>query len=382
MKIMIVAARRTVPTLLLLALARVVAAGEAPEELVPKAPCANQTCHADLAKNKHVHGPIAVGECAACHVWKDNRHDFTLAHDDAKLCTSCHDDVIPDQKKAKKKHTVHEPVGEDCTTCHSPHGGPDRAFLSLPVIQLCEACHDEPVAQAKAETSVSKHSAVLEGKACLTCHKPHESEFGGLLAAASMDVCLTCHDKTIQMGDRVLPNTKQDIAAKKFAHGPVEDKECDACHTAHGSPRAALLSEDYPATFYAPYGQKAYALCFACHEEALARDAQTGDLTEFRNGTLNLHYLHVNKKVKGRTCRACHATHASDQPAQIRTSVPFGRSGWSIPIRFQKTDSGGSCASGCHLPRTYDREKPVDYRAGQESVKEPAAPAGGNAAGE
>jgi predicted CXXCH cytochrome family protein len=63
----------------------------------------------------------------------------------------------------------------------------------------------------------------------------------------------------------------------------------------------------------------------------------------------------VNKAVKGRTCRACHETHASNFPKHIREAVPFGS--WDLPVNFEKTESGGSCAPGCHKEKKYDRAK-------------------------
>ena len=86
---------------------------------------------------------------------------------------------------------------------------------------------------------------------------------------------------------------------------------------------------------------------------------ETTDLTDFRNGKTNMHYLHVNKAERGRTCRACHETHGSDLPKHIRESIPYGK--WDLPIRFTKTETGGSCSPGCHLPKPYDRINPVDY---------------------
>jgi hypothetical protein len=38
---------------------------------------------------------------------------------------------------------------------------------------------------------------------------------------------------------------------------------------------------------------------------------------------------------------------------------------WELPVGFTKTATGGNCKSGCHLPKDYDREKPVDYPAPQ-----------------
>jgi predicted CXXCH cytochrome family protein len=355
-------------------LARAATAGEeAPKVLDTKAPCANKTCHADFAKKKHVHGPIAVGECKACHVWKDNKHEFTIAREGSKLCISCHDDIlIEEEKKGKekeegegedaeeKKLVVHEPVKEDCANCHDPHGANTKALLTAPVLELCETCHDETFAKAKAKTTGSTHSIILKGKACLSCHAVHTSGFEKLLASTANDMCLGCHDKEQKAGDRVIPSTKAEMA-KKTLHGPLEDEGCVMCHDAHGSKHITMLKFAYPERFYAPFSANAYELCFQCHDEALAAAAQTEDETEFRNGKLNLHHLHVNKKVKGRTCRACHATHASDRPAQLRESIPFGRMSWKLPIGFEKAETGGSCASGCHALRAYDRRTPVKY---------------------
>ncbi|MFC1781938.1 hypothetical protein ACFLZ8_06730, partial [Planctomycetota bacterium] len=100
-------------------------------------------------------------------------------------------------------------------------------------------------------------------------------------------------------------------------------------------------------------------LCFGCHEKTLVQTSTTEDLTDFRNGNQNMHFLHVNKESRGRTCRACHQTHASNQLKHIRESVPYG--GWDLPINFSKTDTGGLCRPGCHMPKAYDRQTPVDY---------------------
>jgi predicted CXXCH cytochrome family protein len=350
---------------LLLALAlllNVAHAVEEPDTLDPKAPCANATCHADFAKKEYVHGPIAVGECKACHTWKDNQHDFSLPREGAKLCTACHDDLVFGEGKEgeeKDDQVVHEPVAEDCVTCHNPHAAEHKGLLVMPQLELCEICHDETTARARDEEMRSRHSVVLKGKACIACHAPHVSSHEGLLAAEPRATCLSCHDKPIETKSGTLESLKAALA-RDDVHSPVEDEDCSICHTAHGSKQVALLAHPYPPDFYAPYKEGAYALCFECHFEDLITAKTTEDATEFRNGTRNLHALHIDKPRKGRTCRVCHTAHASDQPAQIRTSIPFGSIGWEIPIGFAKTDTGGSCKSGCHEPRRYDREKQID----------------------
>ena len=88
---------------------------------------------------------IAAGECKVCHKWKDNKHDFTLADEGPKLCTGCHEEmIVPKPKEGEeKKLTVHEPITEDCTSCHTPHSADTKALLSMPLLEMCEACHDE-----------------------------------------------------------------------------------------------------------------------------------------------------------------------------------------------------------------------------------------------
>ena len=113
----------------------------------------------------------------------------------------------------------------------------------------------------------------------------------------------------------------------------------------------------------AAFDEKAYALCFECHEAAAFTDEETDSTTAFRNGQRNLHYLHVNRAVKGRTCRACHDPHASKNEKHIVESVPFGK--WRIPIKFESTSTGGSCQPGCHRPERYDREQPPPTSAAQ-----------------
>ena len=63
-----------------------------------------------------------------------------------------------------------------------------------------------------------------------------------------------------------------------------------------------VLKKPFPATFYMPYKTENYALCFDCHNKDIALNQFTTKLTDFRNGDLNLHYLHVNKDPKGRSC--------------------------------------------------------------------------------
>ena len=89
----------------------------------------------------------------------------------------------------------------------------------------------------------------------------------------------------------------------------------------------------------------------------MLKDAQTTTLTNFRDGSRNLHFLHVNKADMGRTCRACHDVHAAKQDHIIRDGVPYGSKGWVLKLNYKQTPTGGTCEKTCHAAKTYDNTK-------------------------
>lgn len=308
-------------------------------------------CHDSVTQGMtRQHGPVAAGECLVCHSPHQSDHKGLLVDSRASLCLGCHVDVDTSMKGAV---AVHKPVAEQCAGCHNPHGGTSEFFLTAEGQDLCMKCHAEFV--EKANGAAFPHAPMTEGKSCRNCHAPHASSQTGLLSTNTMDLCLSCHDKTIPRDTGDIENMAAQIAEAEFLHGPVRDKNCAACHQAHGSEHASILKKDFPREFYAPYKEGAYDLCFECHDSALAL-AESSEGTGFRDGTRNLHFLHVNRE-KGRTCRACHAEHASEQPHHIRSEVPFGR--WSMKVKFTKTETGGTCETGCHVPYSYDRVQPT-----------------------
>lgn len=313
-------------------------------------------CH-DVTKDmQFLHGPVAAGECTVCHDPHGSDYENLLGLDPNDFCFSCHEVT---QSELKKFEFVHEPARGACTGCHDVHGADNSRLLVADAPDLCYSCHED--IRKMAENSEYRHSAVTEPGGCLSCHTPHASTVKRGLKAAPMDLCLKCHDKPIRVDkSRTVTDFAAQIKDKKYLHGPVAEKDCEGCHVAHGSGHFSLLANEYPKQFYAPFSIENYALCFSCHSESIVLTRETTDLTDFRNGQTNLHFLHVNKEQRGRTCRSCHATHASDKPRHIRESVPYGN--WHLPVGFVKSETGGSCEPGCHLPYTYDRQTPVDYK--------------------
>jgi len=314
-------------------------------------------CHNITEGFQFLHGPTAVGECTVCHESHSSDHKGLLLIEHAQLCYSCH---VITQNELKKFEFIHEPVKNDCVGCHNPHGASNSKMVKNFAPYLCYTCHKDR--QNVAENSLYQHSVVADIDGCMYCHTPHASSVKFLLKKDAMSLCITCHDKPQKIGkDEVMPAFTKELEGKKFLHGPVAQRDCSGCHIIHGSKYFKLLAKEYPPIFYAPFSEENYDLCFSCHEKNLVLTSKTEDLTDFRNGDLNLHFLHVNKERRGRTCRACHQTHASNLPKHIRESVPYGM--WQLPVGFTKTETGGGCISGCHLPKDYDRNNAVDYSA-------------------
>jgi predicted CXXCH cytochrome family protein len=187
------------------------------------------------------------------------------------------------------------------------------------------------------------HAAVKSDKGCASCHSSHASDNAKLLLSPEKDTCLSCHKAIVTAGMTAL-------------HGPVAEGKCTPCHDPHGGENAKLLVAGFPRDAYVPYSDKAYALCFSCHKRDLVQYADTSFATGFRDGERNLHFLHVNNQQKGRSCKLCHSLHGGSSPKLMAESVPFGA--WSLPLKFVKTETGGSCSPGCHKMQSYDRKSP------------------------
>ncbi len=310
-------------------------------------------CHDDVTENlAFLHGPVAAGACMVCHDAHASDHPALLFAPDREVCVKCHDAIAT---RISTREHQHDPATEDCASCHHPHGAANKMILRDLPPKLCLECHDS-IAEVLEEATVG-HDAVTAGKSCTSCHDPHAAIAAQLLVDEPMALCMSCHDREVTSGEATIAGLGKLLAENPNHHGPIRDKSCTGCHEVHGGENFRLLTEAYPPGFYAPFEEERYALCFGCHEADAVYEASTDTLTNFRNGKQNLHYVHVHRTPKGRTCRACHETHASNRPRHMAESVPFGE--WRIPIKFSQTPTGGSCSPGCHRPYRYDRDAAV-----------------------
>lgn len=307
-------------------------------------------CH-DVPLRRFAHEPFAQGQCSLCHdPHESDAKGLLRGGSGAEHCMMCHTDMKG--RIAAAKH-VHDPVKKDCTTCHSPHTTDFPHELWQSTEKTCLGCHEsvkKEIAQAKV-----KHSAVHDGASCASCHDPHLGNDRQLLKGRMDKACASCHAKAITTADgRTIVAVAPETLGKNL-HGPIRNGDCSACHQAHGGQHGALLKQPFPKSFYAPFEEGQYALCFSCHEKDLVMQEKTTTLTNFRDGSRNLHYVHVHNDEKGRTCKTCHEMHGSDLPNHMASSVPFEGSNWAMPIRYEQRADGGSCSPGCHQSYTYSR---------------------------
>jgi predicted CXXCH cytochrome family protein len=318
-------------------------------QTVPKMRKNDLTPLPDSGKPVSAHSPFQDGDCSLCHQKKDPKDPGPIIKPVNEICLDCHDDFA----KVMARKSVHVPARLNCVSCHNPHNSNHPKLLVDEPSALCFNCHaaiSNLVAKAKV-----KHEALTIDAKCMNCHNPHAANVEHLLSRLPFDLCVGCHGKdgVKDENGKSLTNMKKLLAENPEQHGPVAGKDCSACHNPHGADNFRLLAKEYPAQFYSPYDPKLYDLCFDCHEESMVKDPKTSTLTKFRNGDQNLHFVHVNKDERGRTCRACHEVHAAKQKHQIRDAVPYGPNSYMLKVNFTQTATGGTCARTCHVTRSY-----------------------------
>ena len=142
--------------------------------------CVTSECHTVYKEKAHLHGPVALDDCRACHKPEDPaQHTWKLLQPPNDLCQSCH------LETATMKN-VHEPLKTGtCLDCHDPHSSDNKFFLhKLTIAEQCAECHD-----------TTKHKEFLHGPVavgeCTICHDSHSSDYPALLKVEPKDLCFS-----------------------------------------------------------------------------------------------------------------------------------------------------------------------------------------------
>ena len=307
-------------------------------------------CHdIDNEENMVKHGPAVAGQCNACHESHQSAYPNLVRELSPQLCYNCHED----KAELLNMPTVHAAYDGSCTDCHNPHSSKGEFLVKDEMPNLCLDCHD--TMGSEIETAKTVHKIINQDKSCISCHLPHASETEFLLVTEGKELCFTCHDKKYKSKERTLKDVHKIVSKSKFKHEAVATNNCTECHFTHSSNNFFLLNEEFPFSSYAEGADPThFQLCFDCHDSDALTMEKTTTATNFRDGDVNMHYLHISKN-KGRNCILCHSVHGSNKPHLIAKTVPFGK--WQMPLKFKEIENGGSCAPGCHALYKYDREK-------------------------
>ena len=135
------------------------------------------TCHKEqrAQASRPSHHPVPEGKmsCSDCHNVHRAAGPKLLKRDSVvETCYTCHM-----EKRGPFVHN-HEPVNDDCTTCHNPHGTTAESMLKVRPPFLCQQCHTPHVpsqallkGQVPTPNSIGWNGAsVTQGRACLNCH--------------------------------------------------------------------------------------------------------------------------------------------------------------------------------------------------------------------
>ena len=310
-------------------------------------------CHdLKLPKGDHLHGAVANGECTGCHdPHQADNNKFIDNMNLERLCKKCHSNI----KSELRQEHVHEPFKQkDCFTCHKPHSSREAHLSDLKTKDLCLGCHEDVKTQINGATLV--HGAIDETESCLGCHSPHATDREKMLKLDSVAMCLNCHNEEIESNTGRIEAIGPHLQEGYTVHGAIGQDGCLTCHKPHVSEEHSLLNEAFPEERYVNSSEENFALCFKCHSKDLIQVQKSSTVTKFRDGEENLHFRHIGKG-KGRNCSICHDMHGSVNKSLIKQKTLFGT--WDMPINYESSLKGGTCRTGCHDERKYNREYAV-----------------------
>ena len=115
--------------------------------------------------------------CSDCHNVHGSAGPKLAKRDSTNAtCYTCHA-----EKRGPFVHS-HEPVAEDCATCHNPHGSNIEAMLKARAPMLCQQCHTPHVAGGVGAvrgqpgvpsgplTNGKNTVNIWQGRSCMNCH--------------------------------------------------------------------------------------------------------------------------------------------------------------------------------------------------------------------
>jgi DmsE family decaheme c-type cytochrome len=147
------------------------------------------TCHekanqASFLSSMHARRNVACTSCHSVHSFTSEKAQLKT-RTDTDTCVTCHKG-----ERVKAMRASHHPVREGkmgCSSCHNAHDGVRAKMVKADSVnELCYTCHAE-----KRGPFLFEHAPVRED--CVSCHEPHGSNHGRMLAQKAPNLCWNCH---------------------------------------------------------------------------------------------------------------------------------------------------------------------------------------------
>lgn len=162
--------------------------------------------------------------CTDCHNSHSSRDPVLSPDGQLENCLGCHT-----RQQAELRLPSRHPILEGktaCVDCHNPHGTSSEAQLTQPTLNdNCYSCHAE-----KRGPFLFEHQPVSED--CSYCHKPHGSVHQDLLTARGPFMCQQCHSAAFHPSQEYSGGSTSSGSSNQYVLG----KNCLNCHSQiHGS---------------------------------------------------------------------------------------------------------------------------------------------------
>lgn len=189
--------------------------------------------------------------CLECHSMKGQSEWHASTHEmEGLACLDCHDghhrgepqaacNTCHATEVAQFRMPSHHPVREglmECSDCHDPHAATESQLKTPQRLNdLCFECHP-----AKEGPFIFEHEPVIED--CSICHTPHGSVVDNLLVANEPMLCLQCHEFHFHTGYEAADGPV-DVGGTEYENpwgGPGFNRafttKCTECHSQiHGT---------------------------------------------------------------------------------------------------------------------------------------------------
>jgi DmsE family decaheme c-type cytochrome len=181
--------------------------------------CHQGGTHINWQSSTHANRDVA---CTSCHVLHTNDDKVRNKVEQPEVCYSCHK-----EQRALMSRPSHHPVPEGemaCTSCHDLHNDNPKALIKSSTNDTCLLCHAE-----KRGPFIHDHQPVTED--CSLCHQPHGTTAPSLLRQRAPILCQQCH-----VGTSHAQNTDFLQSSGTIAQVSINGRACMTCHAnIHGS---------------------------------------------------------------------------------------------------------------------------------------------------